>query len=264
MSLSGILKRITGYCSQKKSKPCPMNKTISLLIFIVFTLSVYAQEEISGAKSGLEIKIGFNTFGPAGKMFRLMVENDFDDTNISWFTGKTIEHPHYLNPSFNSQLSYSWNYKPGIKIGVILNYSFLREVGGLSSSAGFLFVSFSNISAVLPVLKFDLSKSWQFQTGPAVMINTGKTTSAGGPEEKYLKPSAGALAGFNLRIWDRRVTFGSLGISYLLATPNKMGPFTAVNWAGDISRGIPENRYYFGHMSVGFSLGFHLSKTTSI
>ncbi|OFY43713.1 MAG: hypothetical protein A2Z69_01660 [Bacteroidetes bacterium RBG_13_44_24] len=61
-----------------------------LLVFLIVSaiaLTVKAQEEPVVKRKNLEIKIGFNTFGPVHKMDKLMVENDFDESTSNWFTG---------------------------------------------------------------------------------------------------------------------------------------------------------------------------------
>jgi len=236
-----------------------MKIAFSILLGIFLFCSVQGQEATTEGKSDLEIAIGFNPAGPARKMYRLMEEYNFNDPGSSWFSGKTYETP-IMSPSFNSRLSYFRIVKPGIKAGVIINYSYLKEISGLDNDVAYLRVFFSNITAVLPAVKFDLKKSWEFLTGPAAMINIGIGSGGYGPDDKYIKPSFGVLTGLNLKVWDRPGTFGNLTINYLLAAPNRMGPFTAVNISGDRSNAIPESSFNFGHVNAGLILGFHLAK----
>jgi len=233
-----------------------MKQIISILWGITLFSSVYGQEEIPGGKSTFEFSIGINAFGPSRKMGKLMTENNFDAPTPNFLYGGTNEHPDYASFGFTARLSYSSCIRTGRKIGFLLNYSNLREVLGYSLIAEHLFVRFSTFSAVIPLFKFELDQNIEFQTGPAIMINRGKETTAGGFKEKYTGPGIGVLSGFALTLWDKRVTYAKLDLQYLLATPNKMGPFIAENWAG-MQAAIPENRYNFGHISIGFILGFH-------
>jgi hypothetical protein len=236
-------------------------RDISVLLLIsAVTLTLNAQEEPVAKKMGLEIKVGFNTLGPAHRMDKLMVENDFDETTSNWLFGGTNTHPSHGIMGVNTQLSFSVSQKPDRNIGIILDYSYLRQVTGYSLVAEWLSVSFSSFSMAFPVFGFELSNDQEgieLQAGPMVMINLGKETGTGTYPEKYIRFSPGLLAGATAKLWERHVTYGKVGLQFMSGLPVKMGPFIAENWFGD-SDEIPEARYWFAHVNLVFNLGFHL------
>ena len=236
-------------------------RLISLFLFIIFpALIVQSQEEASVEKSTLKLSVGLNTFGPVWKMSRLMIENDFDVTTPNWFSGSDISHPKRDPLGFTSQLSWSLSTGERRNIGFILDASYLRQVTGYSLVAEWLTVSFTSFYLAFPVFGFELSgdqEGIELQAAPLVMVNSGRETGTGQYPEKYLRVSPGLMAGAALKLWDKPVTFGELGVRVASGLPFKMGPFVAEDFWG-VSDEIPESGYWFSHINFVFNLGFHM------
>jgi hypothetical protein len=238
----------------KFSKPMRLLTFILMLPSIV--LSISAQENPSKKKSKLEIGVGLNTFGPARQMDKLMVKYNFDDTTDSWLSAGSTTHPHYSPFGLTSQISYSSYFSSKSQLGILVNYSFLREIFGASAINGYLFVRFKNI-LVAPLFKYDLNSEWEFLVGPAIMVNSGDRTNLSNVNnENYTKRSIGVLSGLNVKIRDRHVIYSKIGIQYLLSIPNKMGPFTADSYGSPTA--IPESKIGFGYLNVVYIFGIHL------
>jgi hypothetical protein len=217
-----------------------------------------AQKQPTEKKGSLEIFLGGNVGGPASQMYDLMVQYHFDAT-IYGFLG-TLTNPEYgVTLPFTGQIAYTYRIGDKSKVGLILSYSSLQEVGGASVETGyisFLTVSFSNIS-VIPVYRYDVFKFLELQAGPALMFNNGKRTDYG-VNQSYSAVGAGLLTGLNFRIWDTRITYGKISTSYLFATQSKMGPFSASDGITDQQASIPESSIGFSHLMIGFVFGIHI------
>lgn len=225
-------------------------------IFINFIPTISAQEVQSNNKGNLEIGIGCNFLGPVNKMEELMIKYQFDATTVNWLFGGTTEHPHYSALGFSAHIAYSRNINTQSSTGIRISYSGLREIYGATENQEYLFIRFSNIS-IVPFFAYELSKSFELQSGPALMINAGNRTSMSAVNaENYTKISPGLLAGINLKIWNRRISYGKLGAIYLLTFPNKMGPYST-NSLNTIKT-IPENKIGFSHLNLIFSCGIKL------
>jgi hypothetical protein len=89
------------------------------------------------------------------------------------------------------------------------------------------------------------------------MINFAEKTSGyNEPVNDYSKVSLGIKSGLSTTLWNRRVTYGRLGASYLITYPVKVGPFEAENFSGSVS--IPEASVGFGHLIVMASFGLKI------
>jgi hypothetical protein len=232
-----------------------------LVLACLSSLNAGAQKTTIEKKSSLEIMLGGNAMGPAPQMFDLMKQYHFDaTTDDEFFGGGATSHPFYGSSlAFSGQISYAYKIGAKSKAGLILGYSNLREVLGASDEGGnlsYLFVSFSS-TYLIPVYRYELFKFLELQAGPALMFNNGKTTSMPTNNESYTRVAAGLLTGLNLNIWDTRVTYGKISGNYLFATQSKMGPFTAEGVFGT-QTAIPESNLGFGHLIVGFIIGFHI------
>ena len=227
-----------------------------MMMCALLIVSWLPAQETSIKKGTLELAFGFNTFGPAPQMGKLMKTYHFDQTTDNWLFGGVTEHPHYDPVGFTGALSYSYSTSEKNQIGLRASYATLREVSGSSEVGGLMFVRFSNFS-LIPFYTRHLNKSLDLLAGPALMVNTGdKTSDYGESPDSYTKFSPGVLAGLNLNIWNQRVTSGKLGVNYLLTLPNKMGPFSAQTYTSVAS--IPESKIGFSHLSICFIIGVHL------
>ncbi len=225
------------------------------LIFGNFITSLSAQEIQSNKKGNLEFGIGCNLLGPVHKMEELMIKYQFDATTVNWLFGGTTEHPHYSELGFSGHIAYSRYINIQSSIGIRISYSGLREIYGATENQEYLFIRFSNIS-IVPFFAYELSKSFELKSGPALMINTGNRTSMSTVNaENYTKISPGLLAGINLKIWNRRISYGKLGATYFLTFPNKMGPYSTNSL--NIIKSIPESQINFSHLNLIFSIGIH-------
>lgn len=235
--------------------------TTAALIIISLTHSAMAQKDQSKNKDELGIGFGLTAFGPARQMADLMVKYHFDDSYKNWFGGDIVDNPHYHKGGVSIGMSYYHYIGSRSKLGIRLNYTAFSEVFGYTNTGllGFLNVKFSSVS-IIPIYSFELNKSWEFEAGPALMFNSGNKDRApgeqnlGSSEDKYTGFSAGLLTGVNLIIWKSRVTFGKIGSYYVLATGNKMGPYTpAIS-----SLYIPKSKINFSYLNMLFTFGFRL------
>jgi hypothetical protein len=241
-------------CSEKMK--IPFRLLMVFLIIIINILPASAQKKDAEKKGSLEILFGFNAIGPASQMSGLMKDYHFDATTNNFFFGGTTSHPHYSGVPLTGQVSYSYKIGAKSKAGLLLSYSSLNEVLGATSGYDYLFARFSNVS-IIPVYSYQISKDFEVQTGPALMFN--KTEDTGSPSiNNYNNISAGLLAGLNIKIWDKKVTYGKISASYLFATTQKMGPFYTDYPMDTNSPSIPESNIGFGHLIVGFVFGLHI------
>ena len=236
-----------------------MKKLALSVLLVVNVLPLVAQEPGSGHRIWLETGWGINFLGPAPHMADLMVDAGFDETTTGFlFTNGPIEHPKYNAVGPGLQLSFSHRLGDRCRIGILANYSGLREVSGYMDAAGHLFVRFTSISAI-PLYTFEMGKRWETQAGPALMINKGNRSDSyhDEPESNFTKFSAGLHLGLNLKIWDSTLLYGKISSQCQLTYRNTMGPYTVVGW-DDTIYSIPESKFGFSHVSILFIMGIHL------
>jgi hypothetical protein len=234
-------------------------KLFSMLIILTafMMFSVSAQETEEQNKIWLESGFGINFFGPAPQMAELMIEYNFDQTTTSWLTGETIEHPHYSSFGPSVQLSFSYYLSPRSRLGMLVQYAWLREVFGYHVSGDYLFIRFSNFSFV-PLYSINLGRSWEVQAGPAIMINTGNRSDSyySQPESNFTRLSPALHCGLSLRIWDSKIIYGKISSQGMLTYRNNMGPYKVESWDGSILT-IPESKIGFSYLNFLFVLGAH-------
>lgn len=235
------------------------------LILLLFGLSLSAQEAAQeaaqGKVGGIEIGAGVNFFGPPSRMSALMEQYGFDDDILDWVYETAEEYPAYFPMGLSFRFSYARKLKEQNQVGVALQYSGFSKVQGYSEIYGDLDVRFSSIY-VAPMYTRILTDFFEIQAGIPILVNIGRKTSLYDENvdesmDSYVKLSAGILAGFNFKLWDGMNTYGKIGAQYILAIPNKMGPYTAYYGFGE-TQSIPESKIGFSHMNVLFTMGFHL------
>ena len=231
------------------------------VLLLLSSLSLSAQERQSGKVGGIEIGAGVNLFGPGSQMSKLMETYGFNDDILDWVHETNEEYPSYFPLGLSFNVSYLHYLKPQTKLGVTLHYSGFSKVKGYSDNYGDLDVRFSSIY-VAPMYFREVLSFMEIQVGIPIMVNVGRKTSlydenVEESKDSYVKLSAGILAGVNFKIWDGMDTYGKFGVNYLLALPNKMGPYSAY-YGFDETQSIPESKIGFSHMNVMFTLGFHL------
>jgi hypothetical protein len=230
-----------------------------ILMLSCMMLTTSAQETKSDKKLKIEFGIGMNFSGPQKHMADLMKKYGYDDTPQIWLYGNG-SHPHYSNAGATTYISFRYRIAPRSNLGIMLNYSAFGEVNGYSSNYGRLNVRLSNL-AVIPLYTYECEKILELQVGPGLMINSGDKTCLGIPtNEKYTKYSLGLLTGLNFKIWDRSVTFGKIGTSYLFTAGSNLGPYTTSTLYQTFIRTfiVPESKINFGHLNIIFVFGFKL------
>jgi hypothetical protein len=241
-----------------------MNRFIAAFAFLgTICIQVYAgspkivQDDGPSDKIWLETGFGINFFGPAKQMAKLMIESDFDETSTSWLFGGTTEHPHYSVVGPSVQISFHYHLGQISRLGLRVYYSGISEVMGYHVTGTYLFVKFTNFS-IAPLYTLKLGKSFEVETGPALMINIGNRSDANfnQPESNFTKLSPALLTDISLLIWNATYVYGKLSSQLLLTYKNTMGPYTAVAWDGS-NLEIPESRIGFSHMNCMFVLGVH-------
>ncbi len=224
-------------------------------------LSLSAQEGQNRRVGGIEIGAGVNFFGPSSQMSALMETYGINDNILDWVHETSEQYPRYFPMGLAFNLSYIKYVKAQTKLGVTFHYSGFGKVQGYSDTYGDLDVRFSSVY-VAPMYFREVLPSLEIQAGIPLMVNIGRKTSlydenVEESNDSYVKLSAGLLVGINFKLWDGMDTYGKIGASYLLAMPNKMGPYT-ISYGFDETRSIPESKIGFSHMNVMFTLGFHL------
>jgi hypothetical protein len=229
---------------------------ILMLGFMMLTAS--AQEIKSNKKMKIEFGIGLNFSGPQLQIGELMKIQGYDDSYRNWFTGDIITHPIYSGTGFNAHISCFYSLAPRSQIGIMLNHSGFGEVNGYSIALGYLDVRLSNFS-LIPLYMYNLNEYLELQAGPALMVNSGDKYSIGlrATNEQYIDYTLGLFTGFNLKIWNRSVTFGKIGANYLLTTDSKLGPYTSEAFLRK-SHIFPESSINFSHLNIVFAFGFKL------
>jgi len=239
-----------------------MNRIASLMAtFALLATTTYvasAQEEVHQKKKvKIEIGAGVNVFGPQNRVASLMDRYGYNVTTKSWLTGEDIKSPSTEEMGLTAQLSVSYPISLRGRVGALLNTTRFLEVTGYSATGGYLFIGFSNSYSFAPLYIYEINKALELQAGPSLSIITVKKTSYGGSSgEKYTRLSAGILAGADLLLWNRRVTFGKIGAYYLLNFGNKVGPFTSEGY--NTSSSIPASRVTFGYLNLYAAFGVNL------
>jgi hypothetical protein len=234
---------------------------IVILEISCIMLSASAQDLKSESKVKFEFGIGVNGSGPQQQMADLMKKYRYNDTQKVWlkiFTNKDyISYPVYSDVGFNTYVSLCYRIAPKSQIGLRLNYSGFGEVSGYSTQYGYLDIHLASLS-VIPIYSFEFKEVLEIQAGPALMINSSDKTKYGSEtyNEQYTQHSLGLFTGLNLKIWDRKVTFGKIGMNYLLTKDCDMGPYTSDS--NNDSHMIPESTLNFSHLNFVFALGFNL------
>lgn len=241
-----------------------MNPKHIVTVFIMVTslaLSSSAQEVSFSKRGNLEFGVGVNLLGPTSQMADLMREYGFDETTFDWVQMEQTEYPVYAPMGFSFEAAYSKFVAPLSQLGGRINYSWLGKVKGLSATAGDLDISFSSIY-LTPYITYEPGHIFDLQVGPSLMLNTARKTSLydeNVEENKasYTKLSAGLFAALNINLWDGLDSYGKIGIQYILASPNNMGPFDATG-GFDQTETIPESQIGFSHLNLLFIFGFNL------
>lgn len=229
--------------------------------FVLLATTMYfasAQEEVQPKrKMKIEIGAGTNLFGPQNRVANLMDKYGYNVTTQAIFTGEDLKHPNTSEAGLTAQLSVSYPISQKGRVGALLNITKFDEVIGFSETGGYLFIGFSNSYSVVPLYIYEINKALELQAGPAFSIITVKNThDFSNSGEKYTRFSAGILAGADLHLWNRRVTFGKIGAYYLLNFGNKVGPFTSKGY--NTSSSIPESRISFGYLNLYAAFGVNL------
>jgi len=233
-----------------------------ILVMNCLMLSASAQDTKTDNKLKIEFGIGMNFSGPQQQMADLMKKYRYADTRKIWLkifknSKDFIEYPIYSNAGFTTHIAFSYPIAKRSELGFMLNYSGFGEVNGYSSVYGYLDVHLSSLS-LMPLYSYELKDYLEIQAGPAVMINSCDKYKSGSPasNEQYTNYSIGLLTALNLKIWDRSVTFGKIGMNYLLTSDTEMGPYTSDAFSD--SHLIPESTFNFSHLNFVFVFGFKL------
>lgn len=233
------------------------------ILFVVASLSLSSSaQEVSFSKRGnLEFGVGVNLLGPTSQMADLMREYGFDATTFDYVHMEQTDYPVYAPMGFSFEAAYSKFVAPLSQLGGRLNYSWLGKVQGLSETAGDLDIAFSSIY-LTPYITYEPGHIFDLQAGPSLMINTGRKTSLYDEnieesKASYTKLSGGLFAALNINLWDGLDYYGKIGIQYILAFPNNMGPYDATG-GFDYTETIPESKIGFSHLNLLFIFGFNL------
>lgn len=261
-NLELILFLLDSSLSRSIFKPMkPLHALAAIIVSGSLAISASAQEASYSKRGNLEFGVGINLLGPASQMADLMIEYGFDETTFDWVHMEQTEYPVYASLGLSFQAAYSKYIAPRSQLGAQLNYAWLRKVQGLSATAGDLDIFFSSIY-LTPYFTYEPWSILELQVGPSLMFNTGRKTSlydenVEETKASYTRLSGGLLAGLNVVLWNGLDYYGKIGVQYILAIPNSMGPYSAT-YGFDQTETIPESKIGFGHLNLTFIFGFHL------
>lgn len=229
----------------------------ALLVFVVLLCQPLAAQEESKKKGELEVFNGINLYGPATPMSRIMTDYHFDLTTYPYWGDRPKEHPDKSGLGMLIGIAYARYIGENSKVGIVLHSAGLRSVKGYHAVGEELQVDLYSTS-VIATYQLDLNRTWEFQTGPAIMFSTcGQRLPDYDDYDLKTHITPGLLLGLNARVWDSRITYGKVGSRLLITGGIDCGPFTAESIDGE-SATIPESRVGYSHLNLYFAFGLHL------
>ena len=226
--------------------------------FLCFSYCLCLQAQNDDKDHSIGLSIGTTFGGPAGNFSEFLEREGFGITTGGSFFGPTT-YPVIVGSRASYSLHYQWKQKNGKYLGLDLNLNELGEVAGLNSSGRRVEVGFRNYS---------ISANYTFgpritklSIGPALMFNNAYSIEFKDFKESEEKINTSIALGFKLSaifyLWNKSVTYGKIGFSYLISYPVEQGPFPLKD-DNDGPDELEKTKLNYSHGSVFFALGIKL------
>ncbi len=228
------------------------------LSFLCFSYCLCIQAQSDDNVHSIGFSLGTTIGGPAGNFSKYLEGEGFGITTGGSFFGP-ITYPVITGPRASYSLSYQWKQKNGKYLGLDLNMNELGEVAGLNNSGRRVEAGFKNYSmGVNYTFGPGITK---LSIGPALMFNNAYSIDFKDFEESKEKINTNIALGFKISalfyLWNKSVTYGKIGISYLISYPVEQGPFP-LNEDSDGADELEKTKLNYSHGSVFFSVGINL------
>lgn len=226
--------------------------------FLCFSYCLCIQAQNDDKNHSIGFSLGITVGGPAANFSKYLEREGFGiTTNGSWF-GPT-NYPVKTGPRTSYSANYIWKQKNGKYLGLDLSVNELGEVAGLNNSGRRLEVGFKSYSiGVDYTIGPGITK---LSIGPALMFNRAYSIEFKDFKESKEKINTSLALGLKLSalfyLWDKSVTYGKLGFSYLISYPVEQGPFP-LNEDNDGADELEKTKLNYSHGSVFFAIGIKL------
>lgn len=232
-------------------KYCTKNLLLSLTCLL---LGVILHAQTNNKKRALGTSVGVTFGGPMAQMINHLESNNYDYRSTGGWFGPT-SYPVKSGPRGEFSLSYLLFRANNKEFGMSFNYAELGEVAGLTGSGERLEVGFRS---------YTLGAFYQFGTrltklsvGPSLMLNKLYVVETKDFKETNEviddKITAGLKGTALIYFWNGKVTYGNIGVSYLLSLPTDYGPFPVQGNSSSVE--LEKTKLNFGYGSVFFDFG---------
>ncbi|SDR03675.1 hypothetical protein [Flagellimonas zhangzhouensis] len=223
------------------------------LVYLLLGEFMYAQEK--DTKHALGASVGITFGGPMSKMVTHLENNNFDYySNGGWFG--PISYPVKSGPRGEFSLSYILMGSNSKDIEFSFTYAELGEVAGSTGQGHRIELGFRNYA--LGVFYQFGPRLTKFSVGPTLMLNQVYAVEFMDYKESNKiiddKITAGLKGTALIYFWNRRVTYGNIGISYLLTLPTEHGPFPVNDSENELAE-LEKTKLNFGYGTVFFAFG---------
>ncbi len=237
-----------------------MNSKILLGSFFCIQLGGFLNAQSSNDFSySLGISYGHPFIGPMNQMARHLEDNGFGITAPGFIFGP-ISYPTKSGPRRDLNFSYAWSIQNKKEIEIEFNLVDLGKTMGLNESGQILEFGFESITIGVNY-RFG-SRLTKLSIGPALMFNKMYAVQIENYRESGKRITSnpftiGIKSKVLIYLWNRRVTYSNIGLSYLLSYPTEQGPFPLNENSGSQNQ-LEETKINFAYGSVFFSLGFKI------
>ena len=228
---------------------------IIIILCLFFMHTKLAAQQKADFKSGhLEVSYGAVLYGPANRMEKYLVANDFDARTSGWLG--TIKYPVTSGTRSDLSLSYGWTISEKRQIGVELNYSSLGEITGASNFGESVELGFLSYGGGLYYGSY--GKAALFKIGPALMLN--RTNRLYRENFSEVKETITTTITLGLKItaevylWNASWFYGKIGMMYMATYATEHGPFPYSSNNGSLEA----ESLNFGYGSIFLKLGLKI------
>lgn len=227
-----------------------------LLVCVIYWLLGHVSHAQSNPnKNVISASIGVTFGGPISKMVTHLENNNFDYYSSGGWFGP-ISYPVKSGPRGEFSITYTSMGSNNKDIGISFNYAQLGEVAGSTGQGQRIELGFRSYT-LGAFYQFGPRLS-KFSIGPTVMLNQVYTVEFSDYKETNEiiddKITAGLKGTALIYFWNRRVTYGNIGISYLLTLPSEYGTFP-VDDSDDQLAELEKTKLNFGYGTVFFAFG---------
>lgn len=226
-----------------------------LLPFTCLLLCHVSQAQTNIKKHALSAAAGITFGGPIAQMVNHLENNNYDYYSSSGWFG-TTSYPVKSGPRGEFSLSYLLLKANNKDLIMSFNYAELGEVIGMNGSGQRLEVGFR--SYMFGALYQFGPRLTKLSIGPTLMLNKLYVVEKKDFKETNAiiddKITAGLKGTALIYFWNGKVTYGNIGVSYLLTLPTEHGPFPVERYAEPDGE-LEKTKLNFGYGSVFFAFG---------